>query len=67
MSQAPKSNDPRVPVDRLVMLVLLAALLFASPLFDWVLRERPSWYAPFVLWAILIAAIFALSRAINRP
>lgn len=62
MSQSPKANDPRPPLDRVVMLVLLAALLFASPLFDWIVRERPAWYTPFILWAILIAAIYASSK-----
>lgn len=67
MSQAPKASDPRPPLDRVVLLLLLAALLFASPLFDWVLRERPAWYTPFLLWAVLIAAIFASTRGGRGP
>ncbi len=62
MSQTPKTGDPRPPLDKVVILLLLAALLFASPLFDWLIRERPAWYTPFVLWAGLIAAIYAANR-----
>jgi len=62
MNQTPKANDPKPPLDRVVMLLLLAALLFASPLFDWLLHQRPAWYTPFVLWAILIFAIFSANR-----
>ncbi|MGB0865256.1 MAG: hypothetical protein ACPGSC_02045 [Granulosicoccaceae bacterium] len=66
MSQTPKPNDPRPALDRVALLVLLAALLFASPLFDWLLRERPAWYTPFILWAVLIAAIYGSTRGGNN-
>lgn len=62
MNPAPKDNQTRPPLDRVVLLVLLAILLFASPLFEWLLQQRPAWYTPFALWALLILAIYSASR-----
>ncbi len=49
------------PWDHSLLLILLAWLLFASPLTTWWLA-LPSWLAPFGLWALFIAVIALLSR-----
>lgn len=50
--------DHRAPdkiIERTVLLVLLALVLFASPvMFAWARDDSP-WYIPYVLWLVVIA------------
>lgn len=42
-------------LERTVLLVLLALVLFASPvMFAWARDDSP-WYLPYVLWSVVIA------------
>jgi hypothetical protein len=42
--------------------LLLALLLFASPLMEWLRRADSSWYMPYLLWAVIIVIAFLYQR-----
>lgn len=48
--------------DAVVALLLMALLLFASPLVNWWADTGKSWYFPFLLWGLIIAAAFLIQR-----
>lgn len=53
-------------LDRVLLLFLLALLLFASPLVDrWATAGSP-WYLPYLLWLLLIIAMWRLQRRAPR-
>lgn len=44
-------------IERTVLLVLLALVLFASPvMFAWAQDHSP-WYTPYLLWSVVIAGV----------
>jgi len=45
-------NDP--PLDHLISLILLAVLFFASPFVYWWAYDGNLWYAPYLLWLLVI-------------
>lgn len=57
--------DYRVPdktLERTLLLVLFALILFASPvMFAWARDDSP-WFIPYLLWAALIAVSAAISH-----
>lgn len=56
-------NSPsRRGLDKTVLLLLLALLVFASPLARWWASGQPPWYLPYLLWGGLIGLIALLSR-----
>jgi hypothetical protein len=46
-------NDP--PLDHVVPLILLVLLFFASPFVYWWADRGGLWYAPYLLWLLVIA------------
>lgn len=44
-------------LDLVLLLLALALFLFASPFTRWWANAGLPWYTPFVLWALLIAAM----------
>lgn len=44
-------------LDLVLLLLALALFLFASPFTDWWAGAGLPWFIPFVLWALLIAAM----------
>ncbi len=52
--------------DRVILLLLFALFLLLSPLIEWWAADDGLWYAPYLIWALLIALTFALQRYINR-
>jgi hypothetical protein len=42
--------------------LLLALLLFASPLMEWLARADSSWYLPYLLWGVVIIIAFLYQR-----
>ena len=57
-------NEPLY--DRVVMLLLFALFLLLSPIVGWWAADDSPWYAPYLVWALLIALTYALRRAITR-
>ncbi|WP_019627131.1 hypothetical protein [Thioalkalivibrio sp. ALJT] len=51
---------------RAILVTLLGALLFLSPVVIWVADLSPAWWWPFVAWAGFVAAIAACSRSGRR-
>ncbi|MBW7861739.1 MAG: hypothetical protein KJZ96_05590 [Rhodocyclaceae bacterium] len=49
-------------MDKIVILFLFGILLFASPLVYWWASPAFPWYAPYLLWAILIGLIVLVQR-----
>ncbi len=52
--------------DKVILLLLFALFLLLSPLIEWWAANDALWYAPYIIWALLIALTFALQRYINR-
>jgi len=52
--------------DRVILLLLLALFLLLSPLTEWWAADDSPWYAPYLLWALLIALTFWLRRTLER-
>lgn len=53
--ETPGSNGGRL--DSVVLLLVLALFLFASPFTVWWAGAGLPWYFPFALWALLIALV----------
>ena len=50
----PTPSDRSRYLDKAVLLGLLALFLFVAPLMDgWSARDTP-WFAPFLLWAVVV-------------
>ncbi len=52
-------------LDRVILLLLFALFLFASPFMSWWANAELAWYWPFLLWGLLIALV-AIERSV-RP
>ncbi|WP_018948653.1 hypothetical protein [Thioalkalivibrio sp. ALMg11] len=51
---------------RAILIALLGALLFLSPLVLWIAHMSPAWWWPFAAWGLFIAAIAILSWSRRR-
>ena len=51
--------------DRVILLLLLALFLLLSPIVEWWAADDSPWYAPYLLWALLIALTFWLQRRVR--
>lgn len=52
--------------DKVILLLLLALFLLLSPIIDWWAADDSLWYAPYLIWSLLIALTYALQRYIHR-
>ena len=52
--------------DRVLLLLLFALFLLLSPMVEWWASDDSPWYAPYLIWALLIALTFWLQRKIRR-
>lgn len=52
--------------DRVILLLLFALFLLLSPIVEWWAADDSPWYAPYLIWALLIALTYALRRTITR-
>lgn len=53
-------NDPYL--DRVILLFLFALFLLVSPLLRWWAADDSPWYAPYLVWALIIFLTFVLQR-----
>ncbi|MCL6417341.1 hypothetical protein MIB92_16905 [Aestuariirhabdus sp. Z084] len=47
---------------RLVTLLVIGIYLFSPAIMDWWIRSSVDWYAPWILWLILIIVCLLLQR-----
>ncbi len=52
--------------DRVILLLLFALFLLLSPVIEWWAADDSPWYAPYLLWALLIALTWQLRRSLDR-
>ena len=52
--------------DRVILLLLFALFLLLSPIIEWWAADDSPWYAPYLIWALLIALTYALQRYITH-
>ncbi len=50
-------------VNRILILLLVAAFLFAPNLQTWVAADGDHWYRPFVLWLLVIAVAYLANHS----
>ncbi len=53
-------------LDRVLLLLLFALFLLLSPFLEWWAADDSPWYAPYLIWALLIALTFRLRRFLDR-
>ncbi|WP_018140723.1 MULTISPECIES: hypothetical protein [unclassified Thioalkalivibrio] len=51
---------------RAILVAVLGALLFLSPLVPWVAHLAPAWWWPFVAWAAFIGVIALAFAGVQR-
>jgi len=61
-----RHQEPGYPWDRVLFLFLLALLLFASPLRLWWAEAAALWYAPYLVWLLVIGLTALLQRWLRR-
>ena len=49
-------------LDRVILLFLFALFLLLSPLVDWWSAYDSVWFAPYLIWLLLIGALYWLQR-----
>jgi hypothetical protein len=59
-------TDSDIPLDRVILLLLLALFLLVSPLLDWWARDDAPWYLPYLIWSGLIALTWWLQHRAAR-
>ena len=52
--------------DRVILLLLFALFLLLSPIIEWWAADDSPWFAPYLIWALLIALTYWLRRRIDR-
>jgi hypothetical protein len=49
-------------LDSVVLLLVFALFLLASPLREWWAADRSPWFMPYLLWALILGLVFVLAR-----
>lgn len=57
-------NEPGF--DRVILLLLFALFLLLSPIVGWWAADDSPWYAPYLIWGLLIAFTWRLRRYLDR-
>lgn len=53
-------------LDRVIILFLFALFLLLSPIKGWWASDDSPWYAPYLLWGLLIILTWRLRRRMER-
>ncbi|MCW8827810.1 MAG: hypothetical protein OQK94_02005 [Gammaproteobacteria bacterium] len=59
-----RDHDPQL--DRVILLFLLALFLLISPFNLWWAADDSPWYAPYLIWGLLIFLTWRLQRYLGR-
>jgi AcrR family transcriptional regulator len=62
----PSTPRSRRALDRTLLVLLAALLLFASPLTRWWAQGTPPWHLPYLLWGGLLVLVVLLQRWLAR-
>ncbi|HDP88733.1 MAG TPA: hypothetical protein ENN42_02075 [Thioalkalivibrio sp.] len=62
----PNTPRSRRALDRTLLVLFAALLLFASPLTRWWSQGDPPWYLPYVIWGGLLVLVAWLQRWLVR-
>jgi hypothetical protein len=62
----PRSKEPEQQLDRVILLFLLALFLLLSPITRWWAADDSPWYAPYLIWGLLIFLTWRLQRYLKR-
>jgi len=62
----PRSKESELYLDRVILLLLLALFLLLSPLIEWWAADDSPWYAPYLIWGVLILLTYRLQDYLKR-
>ena len=62
----PRSKESEQYLDRVILLFLLALFLLLSPVVEWWAADDSPWYAPYLIWGVLILLTYRLQRYLKR-
>jgi uncharacterized RDD family membrane protein YckC len=62
----PRSKEHEQHLDRVILLFLLALFLLLSPIVGWWAADDSPWYAPYLIWGVLILFTYRLQRYLKR-
>ncbi|MGM0593828.1 MAG: hypothetical protein ACQETD_04755 [Pseudomonadota bacterium] len=62
----PRSKLQEQYLDRVILLFLLALFLLLSPIITWWAADDSPWYAPYLIWGLLIFLTWRTQRYLSR-
>ena len=62
----PNTPRSRRALDRTLLVLFAALLLFASPFTRWWAASAPPWYLPYLIWAAVLVLVVLLQRWLGR-
>jgi hypothetical protein len=62
----PRSKESEQYLDKVILLFLLALFLLLSPIVGWWAADDSPWYAPYLIWGLLIFLTHRLQRYLKR-
>ena len=62
----PKHPNIERFLDRVILLFLFALFLLLSPLVNWWAADNSPWYAPYLIWGLIIFLAFRLQKRMQR-
>lgn len=62
----PRNREHETLLDRVIILFLLALFLLLSPFVEWWAADDSPWYAPYLIWALLILLAWGVRRRLER-
>jgi len=62
----PRNREHEPLLDRVLILFLLALFLLLSPITQWWAADDSPWYAPYLIWGLLILLSWRLRRYLER-
>ena len=51
---------------RLLTLLLITAYIFSPTLISWMINPNGAWYRPYIIWVMLIVAVFMYQQRTRR-
>lgn len=61
-----RHTEGDIQLDKVILLLLFALFLLLSPLLNWWAADDSPWYAPYLIWSVIIVLAFILQRRSRR-